>query len=101
MKEKKFDLFGSKYTIAETDKVVTKDAGVEAYGGYNSDTKEILLARTVNGNTISEDEQRITLLHELVHCIFDTGRYNECNDDEPLVEWTARCLNALIKQKII
>lgn len=101
MKEKKFDLFGSKIVIKETDKVLIKDRGIEAYGGYNADTNEILLAKTVNEHVVTDDEKKITLLHELFHCIFDKGRYNENNDDEPLVEWCARCMNSLIKQKII
>ena len=101
MKDKKFDLFGSKIVIKETDRVLVKDKDIEAYGGYNPDGNEILLAETVNGHTVTEDEKRITLLHELFHCIFDKGKYNADGDDEPLVEWCARCINSLIKQKII
>lgn len=41
------------------------------------------------------------MLHEIVHSIFQTGQYMSCDNDEPLVEWTARCLKALKQQHII
>ena len=36
-----------------------------------------------------------------MHAIFDAGDYHSCNDDEPLVEWCARCIYHLKKQGII
>ena len=100
MKEKKFDLFGTVYTIKEQD-VIKDNDNTELYGMCKGSSKEIFIARTLNGVTIKEEEKRIALLHEIMHAIYGTGCYSHCNDDEPLVEWTARCLNALIKQKII
>ena len=100
MKEKKFDLFGTVYTIKELD-VVKDEKGIELYGMCKGSAKEILIAKTINGVVIKPEEKRISLLHECLHAIFGTGCYGGSNEDEPLVEWCARCINSLIKQKII
>lgn len=44
---------------------------------------------------------KLTFLHELMHVILSTGQYNNCNNDEPLVEWLARCIYSLKNQNII
>ena len=72
MKEKSYNLFGSTWRIQFVDEVVDE-----------------------------KDEIELTVLHGIVHSIFQTGQYMSCDNDEPLVEWTARCLKALKEQHII
>ena len=43
----------------------------------------------------------ITLVHEIIHAILDTGQYFEESQKEPLVEWIARCIISLLKQDIL
>ena len=100
----KFDLFGAEYAIKHVKDIEknSKDEEMECcYGLSNSVRKEITIADEVDGVKISDDEKRLTLLHELMHVIFIEGAYNSCTNDEPLVEWCAKCLNSLIKQKVI
>jgi hypothetical protein len=52
-----------------------------------------------NGKRYSDKEIQRTLLHELVHVIFAEGQYLGSCNDEPLVEWVARCLQDLLKFK--
>lgn len=101
-KNKKFNLFGTEWQIRFEDVVLDPNDKHEIYGcTYRGGINVITLARTVDGNKVSNKELKITMLHEIMHAIFTTGQYFSSNDDEPLVEWCARCLNQLIEKKII
>lgn len=43
----------------------------------------------------------VSFLHEIVHAILNEGQYSGSSDDEPLVEWLAKCLKHLKDQKVI
>lgn len=89
MKEKSYNLFGSTWRIQFVDEVVGEN-NKWLFGETESPSRLITM-----------DEIELTVLHEIVHSIFQTGQYMSCNNDEPLVEWTARCLKALKEQHII
>lgn len=66
-------------------------------GSTNSAAHRITLARLdYEGNSMSRGEAKITLLHELLHAILDEGQYSAQSEDEPMVEWLARCLKFLM-----
>lgn len=96
---KKIDLFGTKYTIKIVDKLEDNENRYD--GQIYHDSYIIKIARYI-GNTKSSNEEMIrSLLHEINHAIFTTGQYLQTNEDEPLIEWLARCMYSLIfKQKI-
>lgn len=72
------------------------------FGEIESPSRIITIStKKPDGSKLSKDEIELTLLHEIVHSIFQTGQYMSCDNDEPLVEWTARCLKALKEQKIM
>lgn len=103
-KNVEFNLFGTTYNIKYVPKIVVDENTEEereVYGLTTFSKKEILIAKTINNIPISQEEIRLTLFHEIVHCIFHAGQYLACTNDEPLVEWTSRCLNQLIKDKIL
>ena len=50
---------------------------------------------------MQENEILITLYHEIIHAILLTGQYINSSNDEPLVEWLARCILSLKNQKIL
>lgn len=102
MKKKEFDLLGIKYTIQYTDKIEVEEEGLFRTGTANSATHRITLAKLdYDGKPMDKDEAKITLIHELIHAILDEGQYHNASADEPMVEWLARCLNSLIKQKVL
>lgn len=102
MEKKKFDLFGSKYTIEYIDKIETEDDNVFRFGTTNSAAQRITLARlNYDGDPIDKDSAKITLIHELIHAILDEGQYLNASADEPMVEWLARCIKSLLDQRII
>lgn len=100
-KNKTVNIFGSKYRIKYVDKVYDENNNW-IYGKVNIANKEILISTLLhNDKPVQEEEIEISLYHELYHAILMTGQYMSCNDDEPLVEWLARCTYSLIKQKIL
>lgn len=102
LKNKKFNLFGTEWQIRFEDKVLDSEDGHEIYGEtYRGAVNVITIAKTMNGIKIPDREIQLTLLHELFHAIFGTGQYHGSNDNEPLVEWCARCINTLLEKKIL
>jgi hypothetical protein len=100
IKNNKINLFGTIIKIKIQD-IVLSDNNTEVYGLYEYDSNTIRIARFKNGLKLKDSEIKITILHELMHAIFSTGQYHHSSDDEPLVEWTARCLYKLVEKKII
>lgn len=101
MKNKTINIFGSKYKIKYVDKVYDENNNW-IYGKVDTSSKEILISTLLHNDTpIQKEEIEISLYHELYHAILMTGQYMNCNNDEPLVEWLARCTYSLIKQKVL
>ena len=101
MKEKSYNLFGSTWIIQFVDEVVDEN-DKWLFGETESPSRVITIStKKPDGSKLSKDEIELTVLHEIVHSIFQTGQYMSCDNDEPLVEWTARCLKALKEQHII
>lgn len=108
MEEKKykdfsFDLFGTRWQVKFVDKVEIKDSAPDRFYFGHSDSIHSLIRIAVKdyeGKPLNENIIKLTLFHEVVHAIFDGGNYTASCDDEPLVEWTAKCIMSLIKQKV-
>lgn len=102
LKDRKFDLFGTEYTIEYVNKIETVSEDVFTSGCTNPAAHTIKIAKKdYNGNEVNPNEHKITLLHELLHAILDGGQYRQESNDEPMVEWIARCLKSLMDQKVI
>lgn len=106
-KDTSFHLFGSLYTVKFIDSVAKleeengdKISKKFIYGVNIPEQQTIYIStKDRDGNPLSDNIIKTTLLHEMVHAIFDTGCYHDSNQDEPLVEWTARCILTLLDQK--
>ena len=102
MKDRKFTIFGTTYSIKFVDVINPDDRDRFTWGDTDGRTHTIRIAtKDINGKSISEEELDITVLHELMHVIFAEGQYSSCNEDEPLVEWCARCLHSFKKQNLL
>ena len=101
MKEKGYNLFGSTWGIQFADEVISgNDRWL--FEGTGSPSRVITIStKKPDGSELSKDEIELTVLHGIVHSIFQTGQYMGCDNDEPLVKRTARCLKTLKKQHII
>ena len=101
LKDKSFNIFGSKYRIKFVDNVLNEE-GDWTYGKIDTYSKEIqVYIKLSNGKDMQENEILITLYHEIIHAILLTGQYMNSSEDEPLVEWLARCILSLKNQKIL
>ena len=98
---KKFDIFGSKWTIKIVDSILTDEPDKAIFGITDISRRTIQVAWNVNDIRQDENEMFTTLLHELMHVFLMEGQYNEANLDEPMIEWVARCIKSLLKQKIL
>lgn len=101
MKNKTINIFGSKYKIKYIDKVYDEE-GNWIYGKVDTSNKEILISTLLQDNKpVQREEVEISLYHEIYHAILITGQYMQCSNNEPLVEWLARCTYSLIKQNVL
>lgn len=101
MKNKTINIFGSKYKIKYIDKVYDEE-GNWIYGKVDTSNKETLISTLLHDDKpVQREEVEISLYHEIYHAILITGQYMQCSNDEPLVEWLARCTYSLIKQNVL
>lgn len=101
LKNKSFNIFGTKYRIKFVDNVLDEESNW-IYGKTDATSKEILISTKLsNGKDVQENEILITLYHEIIHAILLIGQYVNSSSDEPLVEWLARCILSLKNQKIL
>ena len=101
LKNKSFNIFGTKYRIKFVDNVLDEESNW-IYGKTDATSKEILISTKLsNGKDVQENENLITLYHEIIHAILLIGQYVNSSSDEPLVEWLARCILSLKNQKIL
>lgn len=102
-KNRRFKIFDSTWSIKFEDRYFEgKDDGGTIFGEIDPNTRTIRISlRDINGNPYREDNIRVTVLHELFHAIFFEGQYNSEYNDEPIVEWSAKCINSLLNQHVI
>lgn len=94
-KDRTIDIFGSKWKLKFVDKIDLED---DSNPDGITDANKRLIAVSTNQ---SDNEVMITLLHELIHAILDTGQYLNSSQNEPMVEFVARSLYSLTKQGLI
>ena len=97
-----FKIFNTTDKLKFVDNIESEDDNSTVLGTTDSSLK-IIEIRTKDklGKVINKNDLYITLLHEIIHAIFIEGQYLQANQDEPLVEWTAKCLKHLIDQKVL
>ncbi len=84
---REFTLFHEQWKIVEVHKIGKNDL---IYGETDWRTYTIRIRAD-----LSHETKQLVLFHELVHVIFANGCYKKENDNEPLVEWFAKCLSEL------
>lgn len=97
---RQFDIFGTTYTIKLVD-TLDADDNLLHYGLSMCNTKEIKISREVMKAKQLDSEIYLTLVHEVIHAVLDTGQWIEESGKEALVEWLTRCIISLLKQDIL
>lgn len=102
METKDFYIFGTKYTLGHVEEIDDKSSKGTVVGLCDSTNYKVWVATKLpNGESVPKDDQEKNKLHELFHAVLNEGGYLSLSDDEPLVEWLARCTQQLLKQGII
>lgn len=100
-KQKRIKIFNTTYTIKYIDKIENNENKF-VFGRTNTVDKHIYIAtKSYNNKKLSNVEIKTTLYHELIHAILSEGSYENETNDEPLVEWIAKCLVQLSTNNII
>lgn len=90
-------IFGTRYDVKFTEEPEKIDDKKYAYGKCSSQEYEITVtSKTSEGKQIPEDEKVRLTLHEIVHAVLNEGSYLQSSDDEPLVQWLARCFYDIV-----
>ena len=97
---KQFDIFGTVFTIKLVDTLDEDDNNLH-YGLTEDNTKEIRISKEVMKAKQPDSEIYITLVHEIIHAVLNTGQYLKKKKKEPLIEWLTRCIISLLKQDIL
>lgn len=99
-KNRTIKIFNTTYRVLFVDNIEIENPDRTTMGETDSNLKTIKI-RVINreGGQVPKQEIEITLLHELFHAILAEGQYLQSTDDEPLVEWLARCTKHLLSQK--
>lgn len=101
-KNRTIKIFNAKYKLIFVDCVEPSKQDDFAFGHCNSARYTIKVStKGPDGKPLSDDIIMQSLLHELIHAILNEGQYLGYSDDEPLVEWLAKCLKHLIDQQVI
>lgn len=94
----KFEIFGTIWTIRYQDRIESEGESF-IFGHTDSVGKVITVAtKDRNNEDLLEREIELTTLHEIIHALMLEGQYNNTSEDEPLVEWLAKCLLSLKEQ---
>ena len=104
MVEKKLNLFGTEYLIKYCDEITREHNGETqvTQGLCDSANRIISVAvKSADGSPMPNFDIRKNTLHEFFHAILDEGQYLELSDNEPLVEWLARCMTSILDQGVL
>ena len=104
MMKKKFNLFGTEYLVNYCDEIKEEheDENQVTEGLCDSANQIISVAmKRLDGNPPNNFTIRKNTLHEFFHAILNEGQYIELSNDEPLVEWLARCMTSILDQGVL
>lgn len=94
-RDRTVDIFGSKWKLKFVDAIEVDDGA--SVDGLTDSTNRIISVDVKQ----AKNEADITLLHELIHAILNTGQYFNASSNEPMVEFLARGIQSLIKQGVL
>lgn len=104
-KDRKFKFMDSVWTVRFVDRVELledQDPTATNFGLCDADRRTITIGlKDADGKSYPKEQVLKTLRHELMHMIMFEGQYVTCFNDEPLVEWLAKSIGLLLKQRVL
>ena len=102
IKNRQIKIGNSKWKIKLEESMLSEDKEIFYFGLSDFIHKEIKLSTKLSDNKIMDkDTLQETYYHEIIHSILNEGQYKGESDNEPLVEWIAKCLLQLKKQNAL
>lgn len=102
-KTKKINLFGTIWTIKFVKHILKREDSDETFVGMTYHARKFIEVSITDddGNPINKEEIKLNLLHELMHACFGEGQYWDCNNNEQLVEWMAKCFREIFNKNVL
>lgn len=88
----KIKILGQVFEIEETDFLGTEDGNV-IFGKSDFVNNKILINKATK-----EERKGVTILHEIIHCILTSLRFDEENENEQLISSLAESLYLVLKE---
>ena len=102
IKNRQIKIGNSKWKVKLKESMLDENGESFYFGISNAIYKEIKISTKLPNNTkVNNDSLQETYYHEMLHSILDEGQYKEESDNEPLIEWMAKCLLQLKKQNAL
>lgn len=93
----KFKVFNTKYDVDFREEPLKLENGSFGYGVCRSAETIISVSKNdINKKPLNKHDFEKDAMHEIVHAILNEGGYLNSSDDEPLVEWLARCVYDIV-----
>lgn len=92
----KFQFFGNIITVIFEHLVKIDDDNVVL--GYAEPWTYVIHVSLYDphDNPIPEKQIKTTIVHEMVHLFLDSGEYGKYSNNEPMVEWLAKCITEML-----
>lgn len=94
---KSFEIMGETYVIKREPDLIERLGTKDMVGCIEYDQGVIKIQEKTSTLNRSEDSINCTYLHEVVHCVLHTMRYNKMNADEDFVDLFAGLLYQILK----
>lgn len=92
-----FKVFNTKYDVEFREEPLPLENGSYEFGVCKSAETIIAVSNNdINKKALGKQEYEKNAMHEIVHAVLNEGGYNNSSDDEPLVEWLARCMYDIV-----
>lgn len=99
MNMKNISILGTEYQVEMLDEIKNENGDKVVEGICDSSNRSIkVILKRPDGKPLAMADVKKNLWHEIVHAILDEGQYLELSENEPLVEWMARCITDVLEQ---
>lgn len=103
MKNKVISIFNTKYKVKFVDRINNLQEGDSRYTMGLCDPSRYMIwvaTKDIDGKDLDINVIKVTLIHEIIHAILSEGQYLDSYDNEPLVEWLAKCIKSMLDKKV-
>lgn len=95
--KKEFKVFNTKYNVVFTEEPTQLENDNFEFGNCRPTETYVTVAKNgIDKKPLDKQDYEKNAMHEIAHAILGEGGYINTSDDEPLVEWLARCMYDIV-----